>query len=160
MPVFYLIVGVAVGTAIGYLLWHKHGAQAPPTTLGATIMARFIVPADQPDFVIQLNATGFKDAEGNDADAKDIDLTVDNSNPAAISGTVSDQTLSEDGKSVSAKVSVHVGAPSADLGVLAYKATNRDTGALVAAGSDEFIVNAGEAATGTVNSSVPLTPTE
>lgn len=122
------------------------------------IMARFKVGADNPDFTIELTGSGFTDSEGNAVGAGDIDLSVESSNPDAVAATLSGQTVSADGNSVTAQIAVHVGAPSPDAAALNYKAINRDTAALVASGLDEFIVNAGEATVGTVTSNVPLTP--
>ena len=132
--------------------------EPPPAKSKGVIVARFKVPADNPDFQIQLTGSGFTDSEGNPAGAGDIDLAVESSNPDAVAVSVADQKVSDDGQSVTATVSVHVGAPAADAAAVNYKATNRDTGALVASGADEFIVQAGEASVGTITSSVPLTP--
>jgi len=121
-------------------------------------MARFKVAADNPDFDIQLVGGGFTDSEGNPTGAGDIDLGAESSNGDVLEITVGDQALSEDGQSVATLVHVHVGTSSPDMVALAYTAKNRDTGAVVAAGSDEFLVNAGEASVGTVTSNVPLTP--
>jgi hypothetical protein len=132
--------------------------QPLPPEQGATIMASFIVGASNPDIQIQLAATDFKDDEGNAVDASDIDLSVESSNTDALTATLSSQTLSDDKLTVSGVVDVHFGAPATDIAILTYRATNRDTSLVVAAGSDEFTVQAGEAAIGTVTSNVPLPP--
>jgi len=132
--------------------------EPPPAKTKGIIVARFRVPADNPDFTIELTGSGFTDSENNPTGAGDIDFAVESSNPDAVSVSLSDQKLSEDGQSITANVAVHVGAPAADAAAINYKATNRDTGALVASGSDEFIVQAGEASVGAITSSVPLTP--
>lgn len=129
----------------------------PPKPRGV-IMAKFKVGADNSDIVIELTGGSFTDDEGNPTDASDIDLSVESSNPDAVSASLTEQTLSDDSKSVSAKVAVHFGAPATDIAVLTYRATNRDTDAVVAAGTDEFTVEVGEAALGSVTSKVPLTP--
>ena len=121
-------------------------------------MARFKVAADNPDITIELSGSGFTDSEGNPTGAADIDLSVESSNAEVLEATLSGQTVSADGQTVTAQVALHFGAASPDMAALAYKATNRDTSALVAAGSDEFIVGAGEASVGTISSNVPLTP--
>lgn len=132
--------------------------EPPPAQSKGVIVARFRVPADNPDFQIQLTGSGFTDSEGNPTGAADIDLVAESSNPDAVEVSVADQKLSDDGQSITATVNVHVGAPSADAAAINYQARNRDTDALAASGSDEFIVQAGEASVGTVTSSVPLTP--
>ena len=122
------------------------------------IMATFKVGADNPDITIELSGSDFTDSEGNPTGAGDIDLSVESSNPDVLEATLSGQSVSADGNTVTAQVNLHFGASSPDMAALAYKANNRDTGALVAAGSDEFIVGAGEASVGSITSSVPLTP--
>lgn len=129
--------------------------QPQPT---GVIMARFKVAADNPDFEIVLTGSGFTDSEGNPTGASDIDLSGESSNPDALSVSIIDQVLSDDGQNVTTRLSAHVGSPSPDMAAVGYKAVNRDTGAVVATGSDEFLVNAGEAGIGTVTSSVPLRP--
>jgi len=124
------------------------------------IMATFKVGADNPDIEIGLVGSGFMDSDTppNPTGAGDIDLSVESSNPDTVSASISGQTLSDDGQSVSATVAVHFGAPATDVATLTYRATNRDTGLVVAAGTDDFTVQVGEAGIGTVVSTVPLTP--
>ena len=137
----------------------KISTQPPPLPKPkGVIMATFKVAADNPDIVIELSGTGFTDSEGNPTGAGDIDLSVESSNNDVLEATLSGQTVSDDGQTVTAQVNLHFGAASPDMAALAYKANNRDTGALVAAGSDEFIVGAGEASVGSITSTVPLTP--
>ena len=124
------------------------------------IMATFKVGADNPDITIRLTGSGFvdNDTPPNPVGAADIDLSVESSAPDTVSASISEQTVSDDGNSVTANVAVHFGAPASDIAVLTYRATNRDTGLVVAAGTDEFQVQAGEAALGQLTSNVPLTP--
>ncbi len=131
----------------------------PPAKPKGVIMATFKVGADNPDIQIALTGSGFMDSDTppNPVGAGDIDLSVESSNPDAVSAALSGQTLSDDGNSVSATVDVHFGAPASDIATLTYRATNRDTGLVVAAGTDDFIVQVGEAGIGTITSSVPLT---
>ncbi len=132
----------------------------PPAQTGGIIMASFKVGSDNPDITITLTGSGFMDSDTppNPVGAADIDLSVESSNPDAVTATLSNQALSDDGLSVTADVAVHFGAPATDVATLTYRATNRDTDAVVAAGSDDFLVQVGEAAIGTVVSTVPLTP--
>ncbi len=143
-------------TAVAGEIAKLQTSEPPPTNPGGVIMATFKVGASNPDIQIQLSGSGFVDDEGNPAGAGDIDLSVESSNPDAVSATLSGQGVTAD--TVNATVDVHFGAPASDIAVLTYRATNRDTGTIVAAGTDEFIVEAGEATLGTVTSSVPLTP--
>jgi hypothetical protein len=139
----------------------KLNTQPPPLPKPkGVIMATFKVGADNPDIEIALTGSGFMDSDTppNPTGAGDIDLSVESSNPDAVSASISGQTLSDDGNSVSATVAVHFGAPATDVATLTYRATNRDTGLVVAAGSDDFTVQVGEAGIGTITSTVPLTP--
>lgn len=123
------------------------------------IVARYRVPADLPDFEYEIVGRNFTDSEGNPTHARDVDLSLDVANEAAITATLGEQTVSEDGNEVRVPVRAHVESPSADMGVLMYKATNRNTGEVIAADSDEFIVSAGAARLGTLESDIPgLTP--
>lgn len=123
------------------------------------LVARYRVPADLPDFEFELIGRNFTDSEGHPTHAKDVDLQLDIANEEAISATLGEQTLSDDGNEVRALVRAHVESPSADMGVLMYKAVNRNDGSLIAADSDEFIVSAGAAKVGTLQSDIPgLTP--
>ncbi len=122
------------------------------------IVVRYRVPADSPDIVYTLAGNSFQDSEGNPTGAADIDLSIEVSNPAALTVTLGPQAVSVDGNEVTAEVTIHVESPQVDAAVLGYKATNRDTGAVVAFDSDEFIVGPGEASVGTLDSPVPLTP--
>lgn len=126
-----------------------------PLTTEYTIMARFDIPADQPDFEINLVAAG-ADSEGNPVPVPEgATFVVENSNEAAIIGTLNSSSL--EGNNLNGKVGVHVASPSADLGVIAYKLMSAD-GQLLGAGSDEFLVGAGAFAVATIKSEVPLTP--
>lgn len=144
-----------VAEAIG-----KLKPEPPPVQpKGLTIMSTFKLPADQPDFEIELSIEGGEDSEGHPTTLEDIDIVVENSNEAAFVGTLVSQTLSDDKNSIKAIVGAHVADPSPDLGVVAYKAINRDTGNLVGAGSDEFLIGAGEVArVAKITSTVPFTP--
>lgn len=143
-----------VAEAIG-----KLKPEPPPVQpKGLTFMSTFKLPADQPDFEIELNISGGEDSEGHPTSLEDLDLIVENSNEAAFVGTLVSQTLSDDKNSIKAIVGAHVADPSPDLGVVAYKAINRDTGKLVGAGSDEFLIGAGELAVAKITSTVPFTP--
>jgi len=131
----------------------------PVQPKGLTIMSIFNLPADTPDFEIELNIEGGADSEGHPTTLEDLDLVVENSNEAAIVGTLVSQTLGEDKSKMKAVVGVHVADPSPDMGVIAYKGFNRDTAKLVGAGSDEFRIGAGELAAITkITSKVPFTP--
>lgn len=135
--------------------------QPPPLPQSkGVIMATFKVAADNPDIVISLAGTDFMDSDTppNPTGAGDIDLSVESSAPDVVGATLSNQVLSADGNTVTADIAVHFGAAATDVATLTYRATNRDTGAIVAAGSDDFTVQVGEAGIGTVTSTVPLTP--
>lgn len=120
-------------------------------------MSKFLIPDDQPDFDIALEITG-KDSEGHAvAVPAGTIVEVDNSNGAAIVGTLKSTTPSEDGLILNAVVGVHVADPSPDLGVIAYKVLGAD-GTLLGAGSDEFLVGTGAFKVADVKSTVPLTP--
>lgn len=126
-----------------------------PLTTEYTIMARFEIPADQPDFEINLVASG-ADSEGNSVPVPEgSTFVIENSNEAAIIGTLN--SSSAEGNNLNGKVGVHVASPSADLGVIAYKLMSAE-GQLLGAGSDEFLVGAGAFAVATIKSEVPLTP--
>lgn len=128
-----------------------------PLTTEYTIMSKFLIPDDQPDFDIALEITG-KDSEGHAvAVPAGTIVEVDNSNGAAIVGTLKSTTPSEDGLILNAVVGVHVADPSPDLGVIAYKVLGAD-GTLLGAGSDEFLVGTGAFKVADVKSTVPLTP--
>lgn len=132
--------------------------QPQPNLERGTLVSRYRIPDDQPPIVFVLVGANFTDAKGAPVDAKNIDLSLETTNAAALTGVLGPQTLSDDGLSVSAEVTLTSQSPSVDLAVAAYKATNRVTGNVVAADSDEFIVGPGEANIGTLDSPVPLTP--
>lgn len=121
-----------------------------------TVMSRFKLVDDQPDFDIEVTVAG-KDSEGSPADVTGITLEVDNSNAVAIEGTIKSSTPADDNKSLKVVVGCHVGSPSPDLGVIGYKAKNAN-GDLVGAGSDEFLIGTGALAVATISSVVPFTP--
>lgn len=149
--------GIAIGALIVYLLKSKPGPRPQPDNEGVTIMSRFKLPADQPDFDIELTVAG-KDSEGNAVAVPErLTVEVDNSNTGAIEGTVKSSALSEDGKTLRVIVGAHVGSPSPDLGVIGYKAKGAD-GTLLGAGSDEFLIGTGAFAVASIASSVPFTP--
>lgn len=137
-----------------------HPLPPPQPQPRGVLMATFKVGADNPDITIRLTGSGFvdNDTPPNPVGAGDIDLSVESSAPDTVSASITEQTVSDDGNSVSANIAVHFGAPASDIAVLTYRATNRDTGLVVAAGTDEFVVTAGEAALGQLTSNVPLTP--
>lgn len=130
-------------------------APSPEVTRG-TLMSRYRVPATQDNVTFELVGSNFKDAEGNEASAANIDLTVQSTNEGAVGASIGPGVVSEDGKTVSATVTLTFGSPSVDMATVEYKATNRNTGAVVAGDSDEFIVGPGEASIGTLDSPVPL----
>src|SRR5437870_5069014 len=154
-PALLLFAGLLIGFVVGYLV--RKSTPAPgPFTERYSIMARFKLPDNQPDFDIEVTVTG-KDSEGNPADVTGITLAVDNSNPTAIEGTVKSSTPATDNKSLKVVVGCHVGNPSPDLGVVGYKAKNTN-GDLVGAGSDEFLIGTGALTVATISSVVPFTP--
>lgn len=122
------------------------------------IMSRFRFTEDQPNLDVTFGVKDIKSAKGTPVDAGDIDLSAE-SNSDAISATVSDQQLSEDRMSVTAKLTLAGGSmPEPGLAVITVKGTNRDTGAVVAAGTAEFQTGPGEGALGSIQLDIPLTP--
>jgi len=129
-------------------------APGPITKGQFTIMSRFKLPDDQPDFEILVAVSG-KDSEGQPADVAGVTLVVDNSNAGAIEGTLKSSTPSADGKTLNCVVGAHVGSPSADLGVIGYKAMDSG-GNLIGAGSDEFLIGTGALKVADIQSTVPF----
>lgn len=131
--------------------------QSPtPAQTGGKLVARYRIPEDQPPITFDLVGKDFKSAKGSSVGAGDIDLAVESDNPSLLA-EMGAQTVSEDGNEVSAPVTITAQSSSIDMAVVTYRATNRDTGALVAGDSDEFIIGPGEATIGTLDSPVPLT---
>lgn len=124
-------------------------------------MARYRIPEDQPPLEFELVGKDFKSAKGTPVGAADIDLSIESNNTSLTAEAAGPQRLSEDGNQVILPVRVTAQSATVDMAVASYKATNRDTGNVVAADSDEFIIGPGEASIGTIDSPVPgLTPEE
>lgn len=137
-------------------LSHKPQVESPVLDHEVPLMARYKFTEDQDPVSFPLVFTGGHSKKGTAVGAADVDLTVESS-IAAITAEISNQKLSDDGNSVSADVTLTGGTmEQADLAVVTYKATNRDTGNVIAADTDEFETGPGEVAIGTLDSPVPL----
>jgi hypothetical protein len=120
-----------------------------------TMSRLFRLPADQPDFEILLNIKG-KDSEGNlGARVAGVTVEVENTNEAAIVGTLVSSTPNEAGDELNCVVNVHVADPSADLGVISYKAFNAQQ-KLVGVGADSFLINVGDLDVAEIVATVPF----
>jgi hypothetical protein len=128
----------------------------PQPNIGGTLVARYKFTEDQEPVSFELIFRGGKSAKGTPVGAGDIDLSVESSS-TQLKAELSPQAVSEDGNEVSATVTL-TGAdmPVAELAIVSYAATNRDTGNQVAADSDEFETGPGEVAIGELDSPVPL----
>lgn len=138
---------------------HINPPQPPRPEEGGILLSRYRIAEDQPAINFELVGTGFKSSKGTETGAGDIDLSVQSNSPG-LTASLGTQTVSEDGKTVKATVTLTANSPTVDMAVVSYKATNRDTGNVVAADSDEFIIGPGEASIGTLNSPVPLDEVE
>lgn len=129
--------------------------QPPRPNEGGILLARYRITEDEPAITFDLVGTGFKSGKGSDTGAADIDLSAESNSPG-LTAELGPQVLSEDGKTVTAPVILTANSATVDMAVVTYKATNRDTGHVVAADSDEFIIGPGEATIGVLDSPVPL----
>lgn len=120
------------------------------------LMARYKFNEDQEPVSFTLVFRGGQTKKGTAVGAGDIDLAVSSSS-AQLLAEIGPQTLSEDGNEVSAPITLTGQTmPNAELAVVTYTATNRDTGNQAAADVDEFETGPGEVAIGTLDSPVPL----
>lgn len=124
-----------------------------------TMRFKFDEDNDQVDFTVRVG--DLKTAHGHAVGAGDIDITAESTVPESVASEISDQQLSEDGMSVSARASLQAGDMSqSGIAVVTVKATNRDTGVLVAFGSAELVYGPGEAAIGNISMDIPLEEVE
>lgn len=122
-----------------------------------TLVARYKFDEDQAPVTFDLVFKGGTSAKGTPVGAGDVDLSIASSS-GQLMAELGPQTLSDDGNEVKATVTLTGQTmPVAELAVVSYAATNRDTGNQVAADTDEFETGPGEVAIGTLDSPVPLT---
>lgn len=135
--------------------------EPPPddnTAVRGDIMGRYKFSEDQAPIDYTVTAGNFKSAKNKPVSAQGIKLAIQSSSPNLVA-TMGEQTVSEDGNSVSA--SVHLegnpdGMDNVELAVVTTTATNEDTGNQIAADVDEFETGPGEPVIGTIDSPVPL----
>jgi hypothetical protein len=124
------------------------------------LMARYKFNEDQEPVSFTLVFRGGTSKKGTAVGAGDVDLAASSSSPQLLA-EIGPQSLSADGKEVSAPVTLTgQSMPNSELAVVTYTATNRDTGNQVAADVDEFETGPGEVAIGTLDSPVPLNAIE
>lgn len=149
--------GCGVLTGIIFAAFHYNKQQQHE---GGRLFVRYTIPPGQEDVTFDLVGDNFTDNQGRPTGAGDIDLSVENSNPAIVVGTLGPQLLSDDGQTVTAPLTLHFPtSPPMDLAAVVVKAKNRDTGDTVNAESADFTPSGpGEATIGRLTMNIPMTP--